>query len=348
MRARFILRKKDSVIASCQSRHVLVCSLGIALLLVTWLSGGAAQATLIQIQTVTGSFSLRLYDTAMPRTVANFLHYVTSNKYAGTVIHRNSDTPDPPPSGPLRDFVIQGGGYTLTDPIPPNDLMSVGNVATIAPIADEPGGGVTGLSNLRGTIAMAKSGPNTATSQWFINQGDNSFLDDPARSDGGFAAFGRVLAKGMTVVDAIGDLPIPSDFGFEIGGAFNDLPLRNFSGDSIEQVRVQNTVTVTRVRVLNYPMGDYDFNGTVDAADYIVWKSTFGSTTNAAADGNGDGIVNAADYSIWRNTFGQISAPGGGAGGFETGSVPEPHSLMLAAMAGGCSILASRRRNAFR
>jgi peptidyl-prolyl cis-trans isomerase A (cyclophilin A) len=300
---------------------------GIALLVGGCCAASEVRATIVRFETVMGNFDVRLLDAAMPRTVTNFLHYVTTNKYNGTVVHRNSDTTDTV-GGPLRDFVIQGGGYSLSDPTPPSTVMSFANVATIAPIADEPGGGVAGPSNVRGTIAMAKSGPNTVTSQWFINQGNNSFLDNPARADGGFSAFGAVLGTGLTVVDAIGDLPLPSDFGFSIGSPFNDLPLRNFSGSSINQVRVQHTVTVTQVSVLNLPAGDYDFNGTVNAADYTVWRSTIGSTTNAAADGNGNGIVDAADYVIWRNLF--VAASGS-----VLGVVPEPGSatlLILAAM----------------
>jgi cyclophilin family peptidyl-prolyl cis-trans isomerase len=249
-------------------------------------------------------------------------------------VHRNSDTQDTA-GGPLRDFVIQGGGYYLQDPVPPNTTITYSQVNTIAPIADEPGGGVTGISNLRGTIAMAKSGPNTVTSQWFINQGNNSILDSPLRSDGGFAAFGAVLGNGMTVVDAIGDLPIPTDFGFTIGSPFNELPLRNFSGNSISQIRVANTVTVSQVRVLNYLAGDYDFNGTVNQADYTVWRNTLGSTTNAAADGNGNGKVDAADYVLWRKTLGQSGGPGAGSGaGLDSFGVPEPSSGILILLVG--------------
>jgi cyclophilin family peptidyl-prolyl cis-trans isomerase len=288
-----------------------------------------ARGTIVRFETVMGNFDVRLFDAAMPRTVDNFLHYVSSNKFNGTAVHRNSDTRDTP-TGPLRDFVIQGGGYTFRDPVPPNEILAVTQVATIAPIDDEPGGGVRGLSNLRGTIAMAKSGPDTVTSQWFINQGNNSILDNPARPDGGFSAFGRVLGNGMSVVDAIGDLPLPDDFGFLISPPFDDLPLRNFSGNSIQQVRVQHTVTVTRVSQLNLPAGDYDFNGVVNAADHAVWRRTFNSTTDVAADGNGNGIVDLADYAVWRNSL----PAGAGSGSAQSPfAVPEPSALLLMATA---------------
>jgi cyclophilin family peptidyl-prolyl cis-trans isomerase len=209
----------------------------------------AATRTIVRFETVEGSFDVELFDELMPRTVANFLDYVTEGRYDGSVVHRNSDTGDPEP----RDFVIQGGGFFLEDPVPPGTIITFSEVQTNAPIDDEPGGGVAGPSNLRGTIAMAKSGPGTVTSQWFINQGDNSFLDDPQRPDGGFAAFGAVLADGMGVVDAIGDLPVPPDFGFGIDPPFSDLPLRNFSGDSFDDIREIHTVVVLEVVIVPEP-----------------------------------------------------------------------------------------------
>lgn len=298
-------------------------------------------ATIVRFTTVMGNFDLKLFDTKMPRSTANFLTYVNTNKYNGTVVHRNSDTND---GSGLRDFVIQGGGFSFTDPVAPATVMSYANVATNAPILDEPGGGVPGPSNVRGTIAMAKSGPNTVTSQWFINQGNNSFLDDPTRSDGGFAAFGIVLGNGMAVVDAIGDLPLAPDFGFSISSPFNDLPLRNFSGNSLSQVRVANTVTINSVRVLNLSAGDYNRDGIVNTADYAVWKADFGSTTKRDADGNDDGVVNAADYVIYRNTFGQTTVPGSGSGDLSVGAVPEPASLGLLVVAAGFLAASARTR----
>jgi peptidyl-prolyl cis-trans isomerase A (cyclophilin A) len=300
------------------------------------LGHSSASATVVRFETSLGNFDLRLFDAAMPRTVANFLHYVQTSKYNGTAVHRNSDTQDTM-GGPLRDFVIQGGGFSFQDPVAPNTTITYSQVNTIAPILDEPGGGKTGLSNLRGTIAMAKSGKDTATSQWFINQGNNSILDSPLRSDGGFAAFGAVLGNGMTVVDAIGDLPIPSDFEIDLNPPFNDLPLRNFSGNTLAQVRVQHTVTVSQVRVLNFRAGDYDFNGVVNQADYTLWRSNMGSTTNAAPDGNGDGVVDARDYVVWRNTLGQTGGPGSGTG------VPEPTAAFLA-VSGSLMFLTRRGR----
>ena len=210
-------------------------------------STASVAETVVRFDTVEGSFDVELFDDTMPRTVANFLAYVNGGRYDGSVVHRNSDTIDG------NDFVIQGGGYFLYDPLPPETVITYSEVETETPIADEPGGGVTGPSNVRGTIAMAKSGPDTVTSQWFINQADNSFLDDPQRSDGGFAAFGQVLGDGMDVVDAIGDLPLPPDFSLSIAPPFGDLPLRNFTGSAFADIRVAHTVTVNSVTVVPEP-----------------------------------------------------------------------------------------------
>lgn len=293
----------------------------------------ARAGAIVRFETVMGNFDLQLFDAQMPRTVQNFLHYVTSDKYDNTVVHRNSDTSDPT----LRDFVIQGGGYSLHDPVSPQTTITYGNVATIAPIMDEPGGGVPGISNLRGTIAMAKSGPNTVTSQWFINQGNNSFLDNPSRPDGGFAAFGAVLGNGMSVVDAIGDLPIPSNFGFSIGSPFNDLPLRNFSGNALNQIRVANTVTVTDIRVLTVASGDFDRNGTVNGADLVTLKSNLGTASGALfddGDSDMDGDVDGMDFLAWQKS---VTA----SAGVPIAAVPEPAAFALAAVA--ALAFASRR-----
>lgn len=138
----------------------------------------------VRLATSAGDIVVELEAEKAPKTVANFLQYVRAGHYDGTVFHRVIET-----------FMIQGGGYKA-------DLSEK---TVRAPIALE---SRTGLSNVRGTLAMARtSNPDSATSQFFVNVADNLFLDQPNSRDGnGYAVFGRVV-DGMDVVDKIKAMP---------------------------------------------------------------------------------------------------------------------------------------------
>ncbi len=147
--------------------------------------GAAAQdkgaaAPRVLLATSLGDITLQLDAEKAPKTVANFLEYVKSGHYDGTVFHRV-----------ISGFMIQGGGFTP-------DMVQK---PTRAPIALE---SRNGLRNERGTVAMARTSvPDSATSQFFINVVDNAMLDQPNARDGqGYAVFGKVVA-GMDVVDKI-------------------------------------------------------------------------------------------------------------------------------------------------
>ena len=151
---------------------------------------------MVRIKTSLGEITVELVEKDAPITVANFLRYVDDGFFDGTVFHRV-----------IPGFMIQGGGMT-----PDLDQKS-GH----PPIRNE---AANGLSNERGTLAMARTeAPHSATSQFFINLKDNEFLDHrPGQS--GYAVFGKVTA-GMDVVDKIaavrtgnrrghGDVPVES------------------------------------------------------------------------------------------------------------------------------------------
>lgn len=137
----------------------------------------------ICMQTNMGSFCMELLPDAAPKTVANFLAYVNAGSYTNSLIHDS-----------VPGVSISGGGYTLGD--------SITTIAANAPVQAE-----VKLSNLRGTVAMARSANdlNSATSQWFINRADNTALD--TANGGGYTVFARI-ASGINVVDAIGMLPV--------------------------------------------------------------------------------------------------------------------------------------------
>ena len=143
-----------------------------------------AWAQKVRLTTSMGDIVLQLDAEKAPKTVANYLAYVKSGHYAGTVFHRVID-----------GFMIQGGGMAP-------DLTEK---PTRAPIALE---ARNGLINQRGTVAMARTMvPDSATAQFFINLSDNTFLDAANARDGnGYAVFGRVV-EGMDVVDKIKATP---------------------------------------------------------------------------------------------------------------------------------------------
>ena len=143
-----------------------------------------AQAQTVRLSTNQGDILLQLDAAKAPKTVANFVDYVKAGHYNGTVFHRVID-----------GFMIQGGGMT----------PDMKEKPTRAPIQLE---SRNGLSNTRGTVAMARTSvPDSATAQFFINVKDNAFLDAARSPDGnGYAVFGKVV-EGMDVVDKIRKVP---------------------------------------------------------------------------------------------------------------------------------------------
>jgi peptidyl-prolyl cis-trans isomerase A (cyclophilin A) len=157
-------------------------------------NGAQAVHPSVLLKTSEGDIRVELYPEKAPRTVANFLDYVKSGQYNGTIFHRV-----------IPGFMIQGGGYTT----------SFAEKPTRAPIPLE---SRNDLKNMTGTIAMARtSDPNSATAQFFINTVDNAGLDYPNPDGNGYAVFGKVTT-GMDVVKKIEGTPTTSR------GPMSDVP----------------------------------------------------------------------------------------------------------------------------
>jgi peptidyl-prolyl cis-trans isomerase A (cyclophilin A) len=156
----------------------------ICVTLLTALPIGAAWAQKVRLATTEGDMVLELDRARAPQTVDNFIAYVRSGHFDGTIFHRV-----------IPGFMIQGGGFT----------PDMTQKPTRPPIPLE---SRNGLSNARGTVAMARTVvPNSATAQFFINARDNDFLDAAKSRDGnGYAVFGKVAA-GMDVLDKIQNVP---------------------------------------------------------------------------------------------------------------------------------------------
>ena len=157
----------------------------------------AAPATQqVELKTSMGEIVLELDHDKAPKSVDNFLAYVKSGFYKGTIFHRVID-----------GFMIQGGGYTA----------KMTSKATRKPVPNE---AKNGLKNVPYSIAMARTGdPDSATSQFFINVADNDALDYPGRDGYGYTVFGKVI-KGMDVVDKIRAVPVAD------AGPYENVPVK--------------------------------------------------------------------------------------------------------------------------
>ena len=165
---------------------------GLAALTLALISPLCALAQKVRFNTSAGDIVVELDAAKAPKTVDNFLQYVKAGFYDGTVFHRV-----------ISSFMIQGGGMTT-------DLKEK---PTRSPIPLE---SKNGLSNSRGTIAMARTGvPDSATAQFFINVKDNDRLNATAATEAnGYAVFGKVVS-GMEVVDKIRNVPTGNKNGYD-------------------------------------------------------------------------------------------------------------------------------------
>jgi peptidyl-prolyl cis-trans isomerase B (cyclophilin B) len=159
----------------------------------------------VEMDTSLGKIKIELFADKAPETVKNFLRYADEKFYDGTVFHRV-----------IPDFMIQGGGFE----------PGMNQKKTHEPIKNEAG---NGLSNQRGTIAMARTNnPDSATAQFFINVKDNPRLDRSA-GNAGYAVFGKVI-DGMGVVDKIKQVETGNR------GVFGDVPVQDVMIKSVRRV----------------------------------------------------------------------------------------------------------------
>lgn len=190
-----------------QAPKSLVLTALTVLFSLTSLLAFAADAPRVRMQTNKGTVIIELDPNRAPLSVKNFLEYVRAGHYQGTIFHRV-----------IANFVVQGGGYDEKSTEKP----------TRATVANEAG---NGLSNKRGTIAMARTGdPHSASAQFYINLADNIALD-PQVSRWGYAVFGRVV-EGMEVIDAISSVETG-----EVGTFRSDAPLKPVVIQKMEELK---------------------------------------------------------------------------------------------------------------
>ena len=245
----------------------------------------AANNSIVTIETPLGSIQMELLNEEAPKTVENFLNYIERGDYDGTFFHRS-----------VPGFVVQGGGFKYDAATNTAPAITVD-----PPVVNE-----FGVSNVRGTVAMAKTatGPDTATSQWFVNLADNAANLD--NQNGGFTVFARVIGEGMQVMDSIAALPRANLDG---GGVFSSVPTINLTGT----VNASIFVTIDKASLVTEP--DFDGDGTPDSTDsdddndgvpdisdsFPMNPNEFADTDNDGtgnnedADDDGDGVLDVND-----------------------------------------------------
>lgn len=327
-------------------RYLAAAALAITAMVIAWLPSVAhaqSQPT-VRFATTLGNIDVTLLPATAPKTVANFLNYVNRGAYDASFVHRA-----------VPGFVIQGGGFRFV-----ND-----NVETVA--ADPPVANEFALSNLRGTLAMAKLGgdPNSATSQWFFNLSDANATNLDVQN-GGFTVFGRVAnAASLAVMDSIAAAQI-----INAGSPFDTLPVVNYTGASgtssnPANVTSNNLVTVNSIRLLvaqstpDYAIGASPdvlsitsgqtgtttltitpingYSGTINLSCGTLPASascTFTPTSVTFASGDTTAKTATLTISTSKLSEGPLAVSGAGGGGWPTGFAAGFSALALSAALG--------------
>lgn len=251
------------------------------------------EGSVVSIETSSGTFHVETYDAVTPLSAQNFLDLVNGGNYDDMFFHRLA-------SG----FVLQGGGFRF--PVDAEQVNSVEHNGSVDNEFDnwfnpDLGGLDEGSPlNLRGTLAMAKLGgdPDSATSQWFVNFGDNSANLDS--QNGGFTVFAHVLYDGMDVVDNLMASTVVN-----AGGAFETLPVVNWQqGDPVGRENLLRT-TSTVVDELTYDVSVTSGGEYIDAAVVNGVLTVTGKAAATSASGYATVLVEATDVAgnVVEDTF---------------------------------------------
>jgi cyclophilin family peptidyl-prolyl cis-trans isomerase len=238
-----------------------------------------------RVKTTLGDIDFILYPLATPATVQNFLTYLKGKRFTDSFFHRSID-----------NFVIQGGGYRYAS------KTGFARVLKYPAVLNEPG-----ISNVRGTIAMAKFPdlPNSATSEFFISSNNNS--ENLDAQNGGFTVFGRVPNRTMSVVDAINDLPV-KDYSVAITGAsqlLENLPLNTtLPPPSLNPTQLVKIISILPAPILSYQVVSLNpaiATATLSGTSFLIKGVAKGSTTVNVTAIDLDGLVTTQSIPVTVN-----------------------------------------------
>lgn len=246
---------------------------------ILWLGISSHAGTYVQFRTIYGDLEVELYDQDKPATVQNFIRYVKSGAYRDTFFHRC-----------VPGFVVQGGGFYTTNRNDDLNFQNVFPVPNFGAISNEFGAGRR-LSNTFGTIAMAKIGgdTNSASSQWYFNTANNTFLD-ANDTNNLFVVFGKLL-RGTNILSDFNTRAPGFGIYTNIGGVFGALPV-NYAGNfypwysdliyvdiSLVNVRVQATSSLREI----------SWNSVSNIINQVQFTTNFPPVWQTLASTNGTG-----------------------------------------------------------
>ena len=249
----------------------------IYILLLALLGFNASANTLVQFRTTFGDIELELFDQDKPGTVQNFIRYVKTGLYRDGFIHRCEPA-----------FVIQGGGYYVAYRNTPTQGLT--NIFTFPAISNEFGVGKT-YSNVYGTIAMAKQGGNTnsATSQWFLNLTNNSFLDAPDANNF-FTVFGRMI-RGTNVLSVFRAFnpSSPTNTILNFGGPYNELPMLRTNATYKDLIYLDVSLLNVQVQKLTNTTHQISWNSVAGLTNHVEFTTNMPPTWQKLIVTNGTG-----------------------------------------------------------
>jgi len=251
------------------------------------ITGPPPGRTLVDLQILhIGTLRLELFDRDKPATVGNFLHYIFSGAYSNSFLHRSA-----------TNFVVQGGSLQLVSF--GDGSQAIAPVEEFEAVTNELAVGQL-FSNMRGTIALAHENgdTNVATSHWFINLADNTWLDAPD-TNGAYVVFGRVIS-GLELLDQL-DPGSPQSLVniLDLGGWLEELPVP--AGVTAQNVAYTNLLTTQfqivaldmHLQIAPQPEGTMQVSWQSQSNKWhtVEWTAALGTTWQTLWTTNGNGSV---------------------------------------------------------
>jgi autotransporter-associated beta strand protein len=238
--------------------------------------------------------------------------------------------------------VVNGGKLvvngSITGAVNVNNNATLGGSGNVAGLVTVASGGILSPGNSPGILTVGSLTLNNGSLLDIELSGSaRGSQSDAVVSTGSVSLGGTLQVSLISFSPSSGQSFDILDWG-SLAGTFATLQLPALAGGLIWNTSQLYTDGLLKVGGV---IGDYNHNGLVDAADYVIWRKSIGSFTNLAADGNNNGLIDQADFNVWRSQLGQTA--GSGAGATANAAVPEPATMVLLVFVVACWCLGRGR-----